>query len=225
MELIWAAFLLGLVGSLHCAVMCGPLMLAVPVAGLGRSSFLTSRLTYHAGRLVTYAGIGLVFGLVGRTFALVGLQRWLSLIAGAAILIGLFLSTRRSLSAPVAALIVRLKSLFGQVLRRRSLLAQFGLGAINGLLPCGLVYIAAAGAGTTADLRLSVFHMLAFGAGTLPMLLLVGVVGPRLGFLTRSRRLIPVSVAVVAVLLVLRGLSLGIPYLSPDLAANGAVCH
>src|SRR5215212_611248 len=97
MELIWTGFLLGLVGSLHCAAMCGPLVVAVSNAGGTRLPFGTSRLVYNSGRIATYAAIGLLFGAVGKTFALAGVQRWLSLGAGAAILLGLLLSTRFAL--------------------------------------------------------------------------------------------------------------------------------
>ena len=112
-------------------------------------------------------------------------------------------------------LVIRLKSMFGQLLQQRTVVSQFGLGAINGLLPCGLVYIAAAGAAATGQPIEGAIHMAAFGAGTLPVLLGIGMAGRSLSFMPRFRRLIPVTVGMVAVLLILRGLALGIPYLSP----------
>lgn len=75
---LWTAFLLGLVGSAHCAGMCGPLALALPATGNTRGTFLAGRLLYNAGRLVTYAALGAAFGLLGQTFALAGFQRWIS---------------------------------------------------------------------------------------------------------------------------------------------------
>ena len=221
MDLLWTAFLLGLVGSLHCAVMCGPLVTAV-TAGPSRSS----RVIYHSGRLAIYAIIGVIFGAVGQTFALAAMQRGLSIAAGVAILLGLFFSSRVALKTPVARLVLRLKTAFARLLKRRTLAAQFALGAINGLLPCGLVYIAAAGAATTLSPALGAWHMMAFGAGTLPMLLGVSMVTRRLRFLTaRGQKIIPISVAALAILLVLRGMALGIPYLSPALGASGHGCH
>lgn len=226
MELIWTAFLLGLVGSLHCAGMCGPLALALPSGGTTRVSFVTGRLLYNAGRIATYTALGLLFGLVGRSLALAGMQRWLSVFAGVAILAGLFLSTRFATGAPVAKLVVLLKSVFAGLLRRRSLVSLFALGLINGLLPCGLVYVAAAGAAATGDLATGALHMAAFGAGTLPVMLGIGLVGRRLQVAVQFRKWIPFSVALVAALLLLRGMGLGIPYLSPDLASVGAhACH
>lgn len=227
MEFIWTAFLLGLVGSLHCAVMCGPLVLAVSNAMGTRRSFATTRFVYNAGRIATYCAIGLLFGAVGRTFALVGVQRWLSIVAGATILIGLLLSTRIALATPVSKLVVRLKSTFARLLQRRSLTSQFFLGSINGLLPCGLVYIAAAGAATTLSPLNGALHMLAFGAGTLPMMLGLGLASSRLRpVAARFQKLIPICVMLVATLLLLRGMALGIPYLSPTLNEHAhASCH
>ena len=228
MELLWTASLLGLVGSLHCAAMCGPLVLAVTAAGGARRSLAASRLVYHVGRLGIYCVMGLVFGAAGKSLALAGLQRWLSLLAGAALLGGLLLSSRVALKTPVARLVVKLKSAFSRLLRQRTLASQFALGAINGLLPCGLVYIAAAAAAATGALLEGTLYMAMFGLGTLPMMLGLGLVSPRLRALAipRMQKLIPISVALVAVLLLLRGMSLGIPYLSPDLAVAGhASCH
>lgn len=211
MELLWTALVLGLAGSVHCAVMCGPLVLLV--AKSRRSS--CDSVAYHAGRIATYAGIGILFGTLGHSLALAGWQRGLSIFAGVAILAGLFLSSTAALKTPVVKLVTRLKSTFGHLLQQRSLTAQFGLGAINGLLPCGLVYVAAAGAAATGHPLAGAGYMAVFGLGTLPMLLGMVLAGERLPFAARLHRLLPVSVAVVAVLLILRGLALGIPYLSP----------
>ena len=237
MELIWTAFVLGLVGSLHCAVMCGPLVLAVTGARAAGRPVRCSRFIYHAGRLTVYAGLGALFGAVGKTFALAGmqrfadadggvalLQRWLSIVAGVSILMGLLFSTRLAFLVPFSRLVVKLKSVFVRLLQRRTLASQFFLGLINGLLPCGLVYIAAAGAATTLSPAIGALHMIAFGVGTLPMLLGVSTLG-RLRFASAHvRKLIPASAALVAILLIIRGMALGIPYLSP--AMTGSVsCH
>jgi sulfite exporter TauE/SafE len=124
----------------------------------------------------------------------------------------------------MAKLTVKLKTAFGSLLQRRTIAAPFALGAINGLLPCGLVYVAAAGAAATAHPFDGALHMAAFGAGTLPMMLGLAFAGARLRFALPLRQLIPISVTTVAVLLVLRGLGLGIPYLSPALQMAQS-CH
>src|SRR6266404_6317241 len=138
----WTAFILGLVGSLHCAAMCGPLALALPATGNSRSGFFAGRAVYNLGRLLTYCSLGLIFGLVGKTLVLAGIQRWVSIGLGLALLVGLSTSKRLALSPAVIALVSRLKSSMSAVLRRRSLLSLSVLGILNGLLPCGLVYVA-----------------------------------------------------------------------------------
>jgi sulfite exporter TauE/SafE len=222
---LWTAFLLGLVGSAHCAGMCGSLALALPATGNTRATFFAGRVLYNAGRLVTYAALGAAFGLLGQTFALAGFQRWISPAAGAAILIGLFASSCFALGLPAITAVSWLKTSFGKLLQHRSLSSIFVLGLLNGLLPCGLVYAAAAGAAATGHFLDGAQAMLAFGFGTVPMMLAFSLLGPRLHTALRFRlqRFIPASLAIVGTLLVLRGLALGIPYLSP--ALDGACCH
>ena len=224
--ILLTAIVLGLVGSLHCAGMCGPLALALPMTGNSRATFVLGRVAYNLGRIVTYCLLGAAFGLVGQTLAFAGFQRWVSIAAGSAILVGLFVSSRSTVSLPVARGVAWIKSGLGALLRRRSVASVFSLGALNGLLPCGLVYAACAGAVATGGLLSGVEYMAAFGFGTVPMMLGIGLVGQKLQFTLRFKlqRLIHACLTLVAVLLILRGLSLGIPYLSPDLAA-GAVCH
>jgi sulfite exporter TauE/SafE len=123
-----------------------------------------------------------------------------------------------------------LKATLGAQFQRRELSSLFTVGLLNGLLPCGLVYIACAAATATGSLMSGVDYMLAFGLGTVPMLLTISLVGTKLQFVLRLRlqRLIPVSLAVVGALLLLRGMALGIPYVSPKLPAEpgaASCCH
>jgi sulfite exporter TauE/SafE len=220
------AFLLGLLGSLHCAGMCGPLMLALPATGGTPAAFAAGRLVNAAGRLTMYALLGGLLGVFGQSLALAGLQRWVSIAAGVAILAGLLASPRLALATPGFQLVAGLKKLLGGLLRRRSPGALFVLGALNGLLPCGLVYAAGAGALATGGTVSAVTFMLAFGTGTMPMMLGIGLLGRRLpgSLVIRLRGLVPVTLAVVGAMLILRGLELGIPLLSPVLS-TGARCH
>jgi sulfite exporter TauE/SafE len=227
---LWTAFLLGFVGSAHCAGMCGPLALALPHWGRGQASFLTGRLLYNFGRIVTYALLGGLFGLLGQGVALAGLQRWVSLTLGAAILIGLLVAPQFANRIPVTRGVNWLKGALGAMLQRRAMPAMFGIGLLNGLLPCGLVYVACAAAAATGDVLSGMRYMIAFGLGTLPLLLAISLLGTKLQFALRFKvqRLIPVSLAIVGMLLLLRGMALGIPYVSPKLSASpsGAVtCH
>lgn len=223
---LWTAFILGLVGSLHCAGMCGPLALALPHAGRNASTYLLGRLAYNLGRLVTYCLLGLVFGLLGKSLSLVGVQRWVSIALGVALLAGLFVSRKLALWRPVTALVEQLKSRMGALLRRRSLDALLVLGLLNGLLPCGLVYVACAGATATGDLLSGALYMFAFGVGTVPMMLAISLSGKLVPFSLRLKLLkaVPLAIFILGTLLILRGMSLGIPYVSPDLSGDGAAC-
>lgn len=225
----WLAFMLGLAGSAHCAGMCGPIALALPTGGRSGWALVPNRVAYNAGRVTTYCLLGVVFGLIGRSLALAGVQRWVSIGLGVAILVGLFVARARALTVRFALPVAWLKSALGRLLRQQDLRSQYLLGGLNGLLPCGLVYIACVGAAATGGLFSGVQYMLAFGVGTVPMMLALGLAGQALplGFRLRLQKFIPFCLAVVAVLLILRGLALGIPYLSPDLTGDqpGACCH
>jgi hypothetical protein len=203
---LWTAFLLGLIGSLHCAGMCGPLALALPVNRPVFLPFLAGRLLYNAGRIVTYAALGALFGLLGQSLFLI------SLIVAP----GLFFR------AQPLKFVNWIKTPFLKLMRHRGASALFGLGLLNGLLPCGLVYTACAAAISADSFRHSVEYMTAFGFGTIPLMLAITLLGQRLQFILRFKlqRLIPVSLALIGALLVLRGLALGIPHLSPILSVQ-----
>jgi len=220
------ALALGLVGSLHCAAMCGPLMLALPVQPGGAGRFVVGRLIYQLGRIATYCLLGILAGLVGRTVFVAGFQRWLSISLGVAILLGFLISKRAAVSAPVVRMVGWLKSAMSAQLRQRGFRALALLGMLNGLLPCGLVYVALAGALAQGGLLDSVVYMALFGLGTVPTMLGIGLSGKlfSLAFRLKLRQAIPVGVCLVAGLLILRGLGLGIPYVSPALVAGVPAC-
>ena len=222
----WTALFLGMVGSLHCAGMCGPLALALPHAGQSGAQFLLGRVAYNAGRITTYCILGLVFGALGRSLWLAGIQRWTSIALGLLLLIGLFASPRFGLARPVTALVNQVRRGISGLLGRRSLPALGVLGLLNGLLPCGLVYVAAAGATATGEVLAGAAYMALFGLGTVPLMLAISMSGRAvpLSVRLRLRKIIPASVLLLAGLLILRGLSLGIPYVSPVLDASRPAC-
>jgi uncharacterized protein len=224
---IWTALVVGIVGSLHCAGMCGPLALALPQAGHSAPAYFAGRLAYNLGRVVTYCLLGMVFGFLGRTLFLAGIQRWVSIALGLVLLAGVFASRRLASWQPLTRLVDHLKAQMSTLLHRRSLTALAALGLLNGLLPCGLVYVAGAGATATGGILPGMLYMAAFGAGTVPMMLAIGLSGRLVPVSLRLKlaRAIPLSIFLLAALLILRGLSLGIPYLSPDLSAANSCCH
>lgn len=216
----WTAFVLGLVGSLHCAGMCGVLALALPATGRSNATYVAGRVAYNFGRVITYCILGVVFGLVGKTLVLAGIQRWMSIALGVALLAGLFASRRLVFWRPVNFLLDAVKRRMSGLLKRRSLIASVSLGLMNGLLPCGLVYVACTGALASGGIVSGTFYMAAFGVGTIPLMLAIGISGKLipLGLRLKLLKAIPVSVFLFASLLILRGMALGIPYVSPDLS-------
>ncbi|MHB8521467.1 MAG: sulfite exporter TauE/SafE family protein [Limisphaerales bacterium] len=221
---------MGALGSLHCAGMCGPLVLLLPATGSTRMSYVLGRGIYNLGRIAAYGLLGGLSGSIGGTLAMAGLARWASIGAGVAVLLGLFASSRSTFGSAATTILACLRSRFGSLLRRQTQVGAVFLGALNGFLPCGLVYSACAGAVATGGFVSALEYMLAFAVGTVPMMLGLGLIGKPLHTVVRLRfqKLVPVCVAMLGALLILRGLSLGIPFLSPVVSAHGgsaSACH
>ena len=223
----FAAFVLGIFASVHCVGMCGPLALGLPMAHGGRAAQLAHLLKYHAGRICTYALGGLLFGWLGRRVWIAGWQQGLSI--GLGVLILVISLVRRWLPVYVRSYdpLRRVVTRIWQLSARKGV---FILGMANGFLPCGMVYLAIAGALTLPNIPGSMGFMAAFGFGTLPLLLGLQWAGRMLplSYRLRLRRVLPLVTIVMAILLILRGLNLGIPYISPMLssAAGTAIsCH
>jgi hypothetical protein len=219
----WPGLLIGLLGSLHCVGMCGPLALALPSASRGRREYVAGRILYNVGRVVTYVLLGALFGLVGRTFALAGWQQALSIVAG---LVMLAAALSAHLIAPTFHLHTY-RVVMTRLVAKRTNTALFGIGLLNGWLPCGLVYVALAGAAATGSVARGGMFMAAFGFGTLPAMVAVSLMGRAISAPVRLKfqRAVPIVLSVVAVLLILRGLNLGIPFVSPVLADQVNCCH
>jgi sulfite exporter TauE/SafE len=234
MDLI-SGFLVGFLGSVHCAGMCGPLALALPVPGGGTLAYIFGRVLYNAGRVLTYAVLGAAAGLVGRTLVLAGAQQMVSLILGVLILLSVLLPFALGSLLPSFTLPARfsayVQSKLTGLMKRSSNLALFVIGLLNGLLPCGFVYVAMGAAITTGEVYRGVLFMTGFGVGTGPVMLVIALAGKHVqaGIRRRLAALAPVFTAVLAVLIILRGLNLGIPYISPAVSVKPSqeqqYCH
>jgi uncharacterized protein len=234
LPVLLSGFMLGAAGSMHCMGMCGPLSLALPSQHLTPAKKTISLLLYQAGRIVTYSLIGLVVGLAGHRIYLAGYQHWFSIAAGFLIIALTILYVLRK-RAPHFWLINRFYQLVQRILikiLRSSPNAGgfFLMGMANGLLPCGMVYIALASTMSLPGVGESVGFMAMFGAGTLPAMMIVAYAGQVMKFETRIviRKAVPFLMASMGILLILRGLNLGIPYISPQLPAEvgqPAICH
>lgn len=225
------ALLLGLAGSLHCVGMCGPLLLALPLDAAGKRQVLRQMLVYHAGRILTYAALGMLFGLVGKGLAVAGFQKILSLSAGV-FMLGMALMAWRFERLVTAlpgfgAFTQRVKLGIGNLMRHNPNRSTFSIGLLNGLLPCGMVYAALAGAiATTGGLEGGLF-MMAFGMGTLPLLLMVSVFSRSFGTSIRQKIKIaqPILLGLVGLLLLQRGLNLDLSLFESAVPKAGMDCH
>ncbi len=224
------AFLTGLFGSFHCAGMCGPIAFALPGKRADGARFFLGRALNNAGRISTYALLGLISGSFGLGLKLAGFQQTVSILAGVIIILTVVFSQTRLRLQSFNPLKLFSSKLVQTLFRSKSLFNLFLIGSINGLLPCGFVYIALIGAGTTQGIMEGALFMICFGLGTLPLMYLVGIAGQFLSGSVRSKfsKLSPVFAILIAGLFIIRGLNLGIPYLSPKLANESVQaenCH
>jgi len=229
-----AGFIVGIGGSLHCAGMCGPLALALPT---GRSAFwryAAGRFLYNIGRTITYVMLGLLAGLAGRGIVLAGAQQTVTIAIGLLLLCSLVFPRALKRLLPTFKLPgrvpARIMEMLSGLMARPSWAALLLVGLVNGLLPCGFVYLGLAAAVTLGDAARAMVFMAGFGVGTLPVMLAIAVAGRRIQEGVRRKLLggIPVVTAALGILLILRGLNLGIPYISPHVDEEHSAqthCH
>ncbi|HMK07236.1 MAG TPA: sulfite exporter TauE/SafE family protein [Flavobacterium sp.] len=220
--MLYSAFLFGLISSFHCIGMCGPIAMMLPVERNNPAKKATQLITYHIGRLSAYATLGLIFGLVGRGLFLAGMQQKLSILIGLLILIVVLIPEKvfaqYNFSKPVFKIISNIKTSLGAQFKNKSYKSFFTIGLLNGFLPCGMVYVALFGAIAMQSESLGVLYMILFGLGTIPMMSSVVYFNSLLTVSARNkiRKVIPYAAAAIGLLFILRGLGLGIPYVSPS---------
>ena len=233
--MLYSALIFGLLGSFHCVGMCGPIAFMLPVSRKNKWKKFFQIFLYHSGRLLSYSLIGLVFGLVGKSLNLFGLQQNLSILMGFLMIAVIMLPSQRfqkyNFSKPLYKFIGKIKSGLGTALKKKTPDTFWTIGFLNGFLPCGLVYMAVFGAVATGSIYEGSLYMLLFGLGTIPLMTTAVYFSGMLNRLMRQRirKLLPVFVVLVGMLFILRGLGLGIPYVSPapvtDLVSAEASCH
>ncbi len=210
------AFLTGLAGSFHCIGMCGPIALALPIGGQTYHEAALSRLIYNLGRIITYSVLGAIFSIFGQAFILAGFQNYLTIAIG--ILLFLLVFSNQNISFPPFKKITKkITKTFSPFLRAKTKSSFLLLGMVNGLLPCGFVYVALVGSLAANSMGESVLYMSFFGLGTAPLLFFISIVPKYLSNNARQNinKYLPAYTFILAVFFVLRGLNLGIPYLSP----------
>jgi sulfite exporter TauE/SafE len=220
------AFMIGLLGSVHCVGMCGPLAFAVPSRQSGWGYLLFNKLSYQGGRIISYCLLGILIGLLGRQIWLAGIQQGVSILSGVLILAAA--ASRLfgfSIGNPESLLIKPFHKVFGYALKHKA--NHLIIGIINGFLPCGFVYLALAAALNTGSVSSAVSYMFWYGLGTLPLMFLAGISA---GFTTaifrrKINRIVPYFMVCLGLWFILRGLELNIPYLSPAPAGTAADCR
>jgi len=233
--MLYSALFFGLVSSLHCIGMCGPIAMMLPLDKNNPAKKVIQIMIYHMGRLTSYASLGLIFGILGKGFYMAGIQQQLSIVVGL-LMITIAIVPERvfmkyNFSKPVYKLISKVKTSLGSQFKRKTPDALFTIGVLNGFLPCGLVYAALFGAIAMSSLTLSISYMFLYGLGTIPMMSFVVLISNifSISLRTKMQKLILVVAVFIGILFIIRGLGLDIAYLSPSntnlfVKAN-ASCH
>lgn len=219
--MLLSALALGLLGSFHCVGMCGPIAFMLPVDRSNSFKKVSQITIYHFGRLLSYSIIGLIFGILGKGLYIFGLQQQLSIIIGVLMILVVLIPyetfNKYNFSKPIYKIISRVKTALGKELKKKTPDTFLTIGFLNGFLPCGLVYMAVFAAIATGSALQGSLYMFIFGLGTIPLMTTAIYFSQFLKGNIRQQiqKAIPVFVVIIGALFILRGLGLGIPYLSP----------
>jgi hypothetical protein len=183
---------------------------------------VTQLITYHFGRLFAYASIGFIFGMLGKGFLLAGFQQKTSIIFGIVIILIVAIPEKVlanfNFSKPISKVISNVKSALGSQFKNKSYQSLFTIGLLNGFLPCGMVYVALFGAVAMQSPTLGILYMILFGLGTIPLMSSVVYLKNAITISIKNKiqKAIPYVAVFIGILFILRGLGLGIPYISPS---------
>ncbi|MDO1511496.1 sulfite exporter TauE/SafE family protein [Maribacter confluentis] len=235
--MVLSALILGFMGSLHCVGMCGPIAFMLPVDRTNPYKKFGQIFIYHIGRLLAYGIIGLVFGLLGKGLSIFGIQQKLSIAIGIIMILIVLIPyqtfNKYNFSKPIFKLVSKVKNRLGKELQKKSPDTFLTIGFLNGFLPCGLVYMALFASIAMGSSIQGGLYMLLFGIGTIPLMTTAIYFSSLLkgGIIQKIQKTIPVFVIAIGILFILRGLGLGIPYISPapapatDMVSNSIECH
>ncbi|MDG2280340.1 MAG: sulfite exporter TauE/SafE family protein [Flavicella sp.] len=233
--MFYSAFILGLLGSFHCIGMCGPIAMVLPVHNEKPFPRFLKIFLYHFGRILAYGTIGLAFGFLGKGLFLSGFQQRLSIVIGILMILYIMIPasvfSKFQVTTPLYSFIGKIKSGLGKRLKNKSYASLFTIGFLNGYLPCGMVYMALVGAIAMASPQEGFLYMMLYGLGTIPLMTVVIYFKTifSIAFRNKIQKAIPTFVVIIGILFILRGLGLGIPYISPTDAqlqvnSNAATC-
>ena len=230
---LWSAFTIGLFGSLHCLGMCGPIAMALPFQAASRRKTIWNALLYNLGRVISYALLGIIPGIMGYSLYLAGLQQGLSILTGILLIFSLLFSINLEYKIWQIQGFKRIGEFIqkelGKRLQTRGQQTFLTAGLLNGFLPCGLVYLAFAGAFTQTKIIDSILYMATFGLGTIPMMLAMSLSFQLIRPVHRIklRKAMPVFIFAIAIFFIFRGLNIDLPSDLQMWLAKGAApfCH
>ena len=220
--MLFTAFIFGLISSFHCIGMCGPIAMMLPIDRNNQAKKVTQIITYHLGRLFAYSTIGFIFGMLGKGFLLAGMQQKMSIFIGIAMILIILIPEKvvanYNFSKPIFKVISKIKTTLGSQFKNKSYKSLFTIGLLNGFLPCGMVYVALFGAIAMQSPTFGVLYMVLFGLGTVPMMSSIVYLNSFLTISIRNKiqKVIPYVAVFIGIVFILRGLGLGIPYISPS---------
>lgn len=230
-----SALVLGLLGSFHCIGMCGPIAFMLPVERNNNQKKIFQIAIYHLGRIMAYVIMGVLFGLLGKSLNFFGIQQQLSIIIGVFMIVIILMpssiTNRYAVTKPLYKIVMTVKNKLGKELKKKTPDTFITIGFLNGFLPCGLVYMGILGTIAMSDTWKGALYMLLFGLGTIPLMTSVIYIKGILSAKTRQniKKAIPIFVILIGVLFIIRGLGLGIPYLSPapvtEVVSAQIECH
>lgn len=222
------ALILGLTSNLHCIGMCGPLVMAIPMKRRNNLSLIAGILQYNAGRILTYFLLGLLIGTIGLTIQTFDVLQWISIFSGIFLILFAwrkFFPSKLNTAFKISGVYLFITRNIGTILASESPLKLTLLGMLNGLLPCGMVYLGLLNAILAGNLFQSGLAMAIFGLGTLPSMIFVAYSAAKLtpAFRSKLNRFVPIILTFVGALIIMRGLNLGIPYISPKISLHKTV--
>ena len=218
--LIFAALGLGFASGFHCLGMCGPIALSLGLSKKQQVNFHLQNLTYQFGRILTYSFLGAIVGIVGEGFQLAGFQKYISILAGILLITMALFSFGGDFTSKIPAIsnaLLKVKINLGKLLRKTDYSSRFLTGVLNGFLPCGMVYMALTASLAAGGIWQSSTFMVFFGLGTFPFMFAAVLFGNILNTTVRNKilKIVPVFMLILGALFILRGMELGIPYVSP----------
>ena len=218
--LIIAAIGLGFASGFHCLGMCGPIALSLGLSKKQQANFHLQNLTYQLGRILTYTLLGALVGIIGEGFQLAGFQKYVSILAGVLLISMAIFSFGGDFASKIPAInnaLLKVKINLGKLLQKSDYSSRFLTGILNGLLPCGMVYMALTASLAAGGIWQSATFMAIFGLGTFPFMFAAVLFGNLLNAAVRNKilKIVPIFMLILGALFILRGMEIGIPYISP----------